>query len=397
MKKLILLVVTVYFSVLSAFSANYKSGEVVDVSAANLGDYYLAGKDINVSSIIIGDVIAAGENVWIKDSVRGDLLIGAGKIDIDGYIGDDARLSAGEIVINSRIEGDLIVFAGMVKVTQDASIAGDVICYAGEITLYGNVGGNLISAGGEIKLKNTIGGNVEIKAGEIFFDAHVMGDMEMAGKEIILGEGASCDGSITYWSGEGEMDFSGISHSAIYDDDLAIIEEDEDWSSIVKWMGIGVIAYWIIFILSAFLVILILEYLFGNYFSQAASLLAKSWIKSFGFGMLFFIGVPVVIIILLVSIIGIPIGLFALSIFLIALLFSTTVSGITIVHYFKNKSSQEWTYLQTVAYSLLSVIILKIFFMAPFIGGILKKIVAAFVYGALMLLQFEKKETGSSD
>lgn len=379
----------------AAFATNFQADKNVTISNDQPSDQYLAGEKVHVNAKINGDVIAAGESVVINDSVFGDLLIGAGSITVNSYVGDDIRVFGGQVEINGIVEGDLIVFGGEVTISQDAVIDGNVISYAGQITLNGFVNGNFIASGGDIELNGEIGGNAELKAATIDLNAKIFNDLKISGEEINLGKNAQCNGSIRYWSGSGEMDFSKVSSTATYDEDLAMVDEKFDWGILAALLGLGLISYWIIFILSAFMVILLLEHFLGKYFEQAAEMLSSKFILSFGYGMLYFIGVPVLIVLLFVMIIGIPIGLLLSALYLMTLLFTVSVVGLTVAHLFKNKYGKSWTYFETVSYALITVVVFKVIFWIPILGWLIKRIMGAAVFGAIILLMTKKKAVES--
>ena len=355
-------------------------------------DQYLAGEKININATVRGDITAGAENLIISDTVLGDLLIGAGSIHINAYIGDDARLSAGDIEINSIIEGDLVVFAGSVLIGEGAEIRGDLIAYAGEVYVKGTVSGNILCGAGEIILEGNVGGNADLKAGKVKVFGVIAGDMEMSAKKLDIGEAARCEGSVRYWSGDGETELSAFSDEAVYDEDLAIVDKDFDWGVVAGLLGAGIIAYWIIFILSTFMVLLLLEHFLGSQFNRAAHLIESKFVLSFGYGMLYFIGIPILSIIMFVIVIGFPIGVLTLSLYLLTLLFTSSICGLTLAHYFKNKYGSSWTYFQTVGYALLTVVVLKVIFWIPFLGRLLKIILAASVFGTFIMMMIRGKK-----
>lgn len=394
MKQLSLLVSLILLNSFISVAANFKSGDEIHIESAQNGDLYLAAGEITLSSILYGDLIASGGEITLNDSVYGDLLLAAGRIDINGNITDDLRITAGEVVVNGYVGGDIIFFGGVLRLTEDAEVMGDIVCFGGEISLHGKVHGHLKIYAGEVKLENQVMGNAEIKAENILFNGSVDGDMILQAEEISLGDNTHCAGSLRYWQKEGMLDFSGKCDDATFDEDLSVGGK-ENGAMLGKLFGIGLIAYWVIFILSSFLILLLLEYFAGRYFDRAAAAINNAFVKSFGYGMLYLLGIPVLIVLSFVIIVGFPIGLLALSLYGLSLLFATSVVGLCVGHYFKNRSSQQWTLMQTVSYSLISVVILKIFFFIPWLGTLAKTVAMASVYGAFLLMLFEgarKKE-----
>ncbi|MEQ8325233.1 MAG: polymer-forming cytoskeletal protein [Vicingaceae bacterium] len=372
-------------------ATNFNADENVIISDSRDSDQYLAGKKVTINAFVDGDVIAGAETLTVNDTVTGDLLVGGGYIFLNSYIGDDVRIAGGEIELNGVVEGDFIVFAGQVTIGQNAEIRGDLIVYSGEVTLAGHVYGSMLSGAGKIMVTGQVDGNADMKAGEIQISGSIGGNLKASATEFYVEPTARCEGSVEYWSAQGESDLSSFSESVRFNEDLAMVEEEMDWKGLVTLFGLGIISYWVIFILSTFVVLLLLEHFLGHQFERAASVLSSKFVLSFGYGMLYFIGIPVLSVLLFVIIIGFPIGVLTLSIYLLTLLFTASITGLAVAHYFKLKYGKNWTYFQTVGYALLTVVVLKVIFWIPILGWLMKRLLAAAVYGAFILLLVKGK------
>ena len=395
MKHLFFLSVLLFITFFSAKAANFKSDDEVVLDEIQKSDLYVAAGEINISAPVRGDLVASGGDITVEDSVYGDLLVAGGNLEVEAFIGDDIRVAAGEISIRSVVRGDVIVFGGSLEISENALIYGDVICFGGEIRLHGKINGNVKIFGGEVSIHNEIGGNVEVKSGMISFHGKVEGDMTLQAEEISLGPDASCKGRLRYWHNGEELDFTGICEDAQFDKDLKIGGEEADWSLLGTMFGLGLIAYWVIYILSSFVILLLLEHFLGRYFESIIPDLKDSFFKSFGYGMMYLIGAPVLTLLAFITIIGIPVGLFTMSIYTLSLIFGTSIIGLTLGYYFRQKTASNWTHMQMVAYSLGIVVIIKILFIIPWLGTMLKTVAMASVYGAFLMRFFEgvrKKE-----
>ncbi|MDZ7846444.1 MAG: hypothetical protein U5L96_06590 [Owenweeksia sp.] len=72
------------------------------------------------------------------------------------------------------------------------------------------------------------------------------------------------------------------------------------------WSGPGLLGFILYGVLASFLLTILLIFSFKKYFINAATRWKGDFFKSFGFGILYIVGVPVAIIVLFISIIGIP-------------------------------------------------------------------------------------------
>jgi len=210
------------------------------------------------------------------------------------------------------------------------------------------------------------------------------------GEEITIGPNAKFYKEVEYWHSDGEIDFKDalVNTQAQFNEDL---EADESQLSLTSF-GTNSLKLWGIYILSAFLAILFLHALFRNTFSSAAEGLEGKWLKSFGFGLIYLIGIPLAVIIALLIAIGIPISLFITTIFIFSLLFGHYIAALMLVYYFKHKKEKKWGFWSVTLLALLCTILLRLFTMIPWAGILLSVVVLAITYGALTLNAIRSKK-----
>lgn len=164
-----------------------RSGDTVSIAEDQVieGDFYSAANIINVSGEVSEDALLVGGQVTVNGASGDDLLIVSGQTDIHGTVGDDLRIVAGEVTIAEPVMGDVFVAAGTVHILSTASIAGDLLMYAGQATVEGSVGGDVM-------------GTVE----NLRIDAAVAGDVDVTVTQLTLGDRAAVNGSVRYVSHE---------------------------------------------------------------------------------------------------------------------------------------------------------------------------------------------------
>jgi len=149
------------------------------------GNFYSAANILNVSGTVDADMVSAGYQTTINGSVAGDALLIAARADVHGSIGDDLRVVAGVVTIAEPVMGDVLVIGGSVDILSTASVAGDVLIYAGRANIAGSVGGNIVGIVEDLKI-----------------DAQVVGDVDVTVTSLTLGSRAVIDGSVKYTSTE---------------------------------------------------------------------------------------------------------------------------------------------------------------------------------------------------
>ncbi|WP_299124273.1 hypothetical protein [uncultured Winogradskyella sp.] len=348
-----------------SFGQTENEGEIV-IDKTQQDDTYSAGESVKVDAVVQGDLVIAGGKLSINDSINGDLTAAGGELFLNSYVADDVRIAVGKATIDSEIGDDLVVFGGEVIITKNAIIHGNLKCYAGNIDFNGEVAGKL-----------------EIKGGDVQINGTVKESSKIIGENLIIGANAKFHKNVEYWNSDGEIDFNNslVSTEAQFNEDLG---EDTSQLSLTT-LGTNSLKLWITYILSSFLAILVLHALFKNAFSNAVDDLENSVLKSFGFGLIYLIGIPLMILISFVIAIGIPLGLFAAAVFIFSLLFGHLVASLLLMYYLKYKKQKNWGFWSITFLALLCTIVLRVITMIPYAGILLSVVIISITYGALTL------------
>jgi hypothetical protein len=354
-----------------SFGQAKNEGEIL-IDKTQADDSYRAGKSIIVNAPVQGDLVIAGGNLIVNDSIYGDLTAAGGELSLNSIVADDARIAVGRATIDSEIGDDLVIFGGEVILTENAVIHGNLICFAGNIEFNGEVIGEL-----------------KIKGADVLINGTLREPSKITGDEITIGSNAKFYKEVEYWHSDGEIDFkeSLINTQAIFNEDL----EDDSELSLTNF-GTDSITLWGAYLLSAFLAILFLHALFRNTFSSAAEGLENHWLKSFGFGLIYLIGIPLAVIVALLIAIGIPLGLFITTIFIFSLLFGHYMASLLLVYFIKHKKEKQWSFWTATFLALLFVIMLRLITMIPYAGILISVVLLAITYGALTLEAIRSKK-----
>jgi hypothetical protein len=375
-------------------AAEPKAGEEVHISSTVNDDLYLAGKNVTVSAKVNGDVVAAGANVQVSDTVFGDAILAGGDVGISGFVTDDIRIAGGDIEIFKGAGSDVLVFGGTVIIHEGALIRGDLIVFGGDVEINGKIEGELTVFSGNVKLNADVADGAEVKCGSLYVNGHISGDSEIAAEDLVLGPSAKFSGTLRYWTRDGETNFGPAAENAIYDPSLELAEDtDHDPSGLEAILG-G-IGFVILSFFSSVLIILILVFVFGKYFKMGGERVEKELFKNFGFGVLYVIAIPVLIMTLLISVIGIPIALLVLVLYIFTLVFAPTISSVLVANYINHKYQRDWNNWLIVLVSSGVLIVLGLLIMIPFVGWLIGILVIGASFGAI-LSSFNQKNVGMS-
>jgi cytoskeletal protein CcmA (bactofilin family) len=200
---------------------------------------------------------------------------------------DDATVRmGGNIDISEAVPGDLHVMAG--HVTVEAPVAGNASLAGGSIEVSGPVTGNLRAAGGHVKIDGPVGGDANIAAGtlELGPEARIAGKLSFHGGDLRRDPAAEVTGPIETSAARGPH------HERHY-----VSKSTHGW---IWTAGLLVLAA------------LIAAVLPGPSRRMAQELSERPWLTTL-VGFVALTSIPVAALLLLVTIIGIPLGLLAIA------------------------------------------------------------------------------------
>lgn len=379
-----LLICILFFITVNA--ARFEAGDGKTISTPVNDDLYIAGGTININSAVYGDVLAAGGTIIISDSVSDDLIVTGGNITLSSYVGDDIRVAGGTILISGTVEGDVIIAGGQITISTSAVIKGDLIITGGELIIDGIVEGIMIASGGNVNLNGRIITGAEIFSGTFYTNGTIEGPAIISTQKIQFGSNASFNSDIRYWTSSGSIDFSSYqtNGSALFDESL---KRDES-SGPFKAFSF----FWICYILAGIILIILSFLIFRKIFEGSGKVVSFETGRSIGTGILFILGIPLLIALLCITVIGIPAGILLLTMYVIIILLSHVFSSIVFACWIKNKYKKQWNNLTTIVISAGIYILLKLILIIPFIGFLATILLIALALGAI-ILQLKNRTT----
>lgn len=142
-------------------------------------------------------VILHGDMVIEKDSRRDKDILTDGSLTVDGTLAADAVSLGGPVTVNGLVTGDVSSMGGPVMINGRA--ADDVASFGGPVTVTGEVAGDVSTMGGPVEVTghvagdiSSMGGNVSLRAGAV-----VDGDISTLGGMVSKEDGAVHRGMVT--------------------------------------------------------------------------------------------------------------------------------------------------------------------------------------------------------
>lgn len=279
-------------------------------------DVYVAGSNIIIKGTVIGDVVVAGGIVDVQGNITQDLIVAAGEVTISGNVGDDVRAASGTLVVNGNVQDDLISFSGETTLSSTGTVGGDITSASGQLSLLGDIGGNVTGAGGEVTLGGNVGENVDLEAGRLLVlpGAYIAGDLKYRSPE----SGDIPEGAVGKNTEFTEQEYK--------DDEGSVI------SSVIWWI-IGYLALLLIGLLGI-----------AIWPGRVQLITSKTPLwpgKTFLTGFAIFIASLVLVLLLFITVIGVPLGLILLMLVLTGLYIVRIFTAIWLGKYLFGKIGKE--------------------------------------------------------
>jgi cytoskeletal protein CcmA (bactofilin family) len=309
-----------------------------------------------------GDVTIVAGDAEVEGNIEGTLNLAVGKAVVSGDVGDSLRVVGGNVELTGDVTGDLIVLGGRVTIPSSANISGDLIIAGGNVDLRGEVDGDVNGYVWRLSIAGTIHGSVDVNVNKL--------DVRST---------ANIDGDLTYHT----YIKPSISDGA---EIRGTVSEPPDfpWDSWFDESGVfGPLlrAMWSLLAGAALILI-------APRIASAISTNAGRLVPSGVTGLLGVVLIPIVAVILLVTLIGLPIGVLILAGYFVALYLSQIAVGLAIGRFVLPNRWHDGSrgfYLLAMTLGVLIVVALKLV-PVPWVAGIVGAIVTIWGFGAVVLL-----------
>ena len=330
-----------------------RQGESVTVPKGTTinGSLFAAGSAITIDGTVNGDLFCGGQTIVVRGTINGDIICAGQTLTVSGAVSG-----------NIRAVGQLIEVAGPVR--RNITAAGQTIT----MTPGAVISGEVLAAGQTVALGSTIGRDVMAYA-----------------QKVSLGEKARISGDLTYTS-VGEL--TQATGAAVTGTITHLLPPKDDWSKpAVKkdWMpkqkpwaqsAVGSIIFYLI--VGAAVV-----FIGPKYATRVTEQMQTRPLVGGLVGFLSFMVVPMMIIMMAITLIGIPFAmivglLFGLAV-LICRVYVALIAGERVLGLFGRKKPQVLTQ------ALVGIPVLWFLFHVPVLGWILSALAVFWGMGGIVL------------
>lgn len=353
---------------------NLRSGDNVVLSTNEIvnKDYFSSGKNVSLDGTVNGDAYLAGGEVTVNGTVNGDLLVAGGNLNINGTVTGNIRGAGGNINVNGKVGRNVSLAGGSINLSPLANIGGSVTSAGGNLNLLSPVAKGANLAGGQVNISNNIGGDINAGVGQ-----------------LTLSPSAKVNGNVIYWSDNSASISPEASVTGQITKNLPPKGNQREQSyQTGKAVASGIAKAFTFLTIFSFLAALVLRLILLKlvpiYTSNLANVITTHPILSFGVGLLTLAVTPIVVILLLVTIIGIPLAMVWLVLLGFSLWLGKVFIGLVLgTLLLKNLNQKENSYFAL----LIGLIIYYLIGLIPVIGWLVGFVGALMGLGAILILK----------
>jgi len=354
-----LLILSIFVFSEVATAQSVKTGETVTVAAGEKVDSLLfaSGTNIDIAGTVNGDVFCAGQNVTISGTVRGDVFCAGQAINVSGKIEGSVRLAGQTVTLGGTVGGSATVTSQTLLLDKNSFVQRDLVGGAQTVALNGIIGRDVAIGASNIAINGQVGRNIksEVETLTVGSAGRVGGDVDYTSNtSATVNSGGKITGTVTRTPQKQQT-------------------RNNSYAPFAFMFFSFVYTFVTLLILALALVLLIPSVL-----HEASSKTLSSPGRVVLTGLVGVIIVPIFISALLISVIGLPLGILALLMWLVVVILSGPFTGYTLGRLIL-KTEKNPIFIMFSGASLLLVS-----YFIPIIGFL--TVIAAYLFGVGMIL-----------
>jgi hypothetical protein len=290
-----------------------------------------------------------------------------GIVSIDTPVDDDIFAAGSMVNINAPVNS-AVVAGGTINV--NAPVKGDVIAGGGQINLNSDVGGKVVAGGGTLNLAGAVGTNLVAAGGQI----NVLSGTDVAKDAYLAGGAVVNSGRINGTLSVSAQSFQNSGSAGRVEFYQMETRHEEKKSEILDPFRLLMILGYLI------LGLILVRYLPKGFLSIDNEIRSSPVIKTI-LGFLMLIAAFVAILLVAITVVGLPIAFIGLMLVLLAWMLSGIFVAFSLGRWIggKVKASQN-----DLVLFLIGFIILNVVFLLPYVGGLVGVISLSLGFGAFL-------------
>lgn len=299
-----------------ALAFGYDQGQHVVIAEGQTksGTFFASAQTIEVRGTIDGDLVCAGNDVNITGTVNGDVICAAQNIRVSGIVYGSVRAAGQTVEVGGDVGRNLMLFGQTVRTNSGTNVGGDVGVFGQIAELSGSLAHDVYGAQQTLIINGQVTGNVS------------------AATEVMrLGDTAFIEGNVWYSGTEAStFDQSKVNGTVYFTERPTQAQQQSNRGAKVAGWVYWTVAMW----LAAAVLILAVP---RGLRAVSKTMQTRPGL-SFGWGALVLFATPMALILLAVTVFGLPVMFAILLLWLTAMAFTPVWAGVSVGHWLLRKA-----------------------------------------------------------
>jgi len=275
----------------AVLAVDFRDNDIIQVQKDETvkGPGFYSGQRVQIDGIVDGTTFTVGQDVRINGTINGDLVVAGQYVTIDGKVLGNVYSGAQYLTIQGQVAGDALGAAQDITIAKEAVMQRDMILAARRIDYTGQVQRQLLAAGENININGSINDDARLAVGNLELqDTAVLGGnlFYKSPNQALISGGAKVSGK-TDWEKTDNKEYTPVRQENYKRDFLGLL-----WglaASLLIWFLVAVWrpAFW----------------------TKTKLQIKEHPLKTLGIGALALIVIPVMVVILMITVIGLPLGI----------------------------------------------------------------------------------------
>lgn len=320
---LITIIFFIIFGVLLAFAPEYVSGE--QSGQAEFGGMWVSGGTaVDVNEPVTKDAFVGGNRVEVNETLESDAFLGGNYIAVNAPIEGSLRAGGATVIVDSEVDGNALLLGSTVWIKKNARLHGSVNILADTVIIDGEIDEELGVAASTLTINGIVRSTADIQAQTINIgsESRFSDEADLTGYLITTENGIVGEENLTY------------------NGDPSLAPKTGRSSTLGSWVSWQVRSY-----AASLIVGLALILVFPRWVRHVGHSMHTKKKQTWAHGILFFLAVPTALVILAITIIGLPLAVLgALGygiLFMVGELFAGMMLGLLIMRNGKEMEKEE--------------------------------------------------------
>ena len=279
------------------FGLEVRHRDFVTVAANETVDDTLvtAGHTTRIDGVINGDLVAVGDTVEVRGTVKGDLVIAAKRTVVSGTVEGNIYTLTQSLDLDGQLGHNIYAGARSVRVGDHGHVGGGIVFAAGDASVEGEVKRSATMAVGNADVSGSIGRELTMVGDglTVTSTAQIGGNLSATVHEmnnVHIADGAEIAGSRDV---QVEVHKSRFSRPRFYFHQAI-------------WLAGAMLVGWLVLVL------------FPGFVQASTQEVGSGW-RSLGLGIAVLAAVPVVVIVVAITLVGLPVSIMLIAVYFAAI------------------------------------------------------------------------------